>query len=279
MAGMGFMIAAASRPRDDRGRYAEGDEGRLMEGGYGGQMTMGNAPEMRRRRDSRGRYMEQDGGSRMAYEGDPDRMEYGGEARMWPGPHIPPYLDHPGMRDERNMRPGRERRNAYEEPDMAMGDRYPMRDSNIVHIRDYQDRRKIGFAANRMHDDDDDDEEREQHHGHAKMHDYPMMEQLTEEIATSWVSGLKNTDPEHPIGAKWSMETVKPLAMKHGFTTHEKQLEFWAVMNMMYSDYAETAKKHGVSTLDFYADMAKAWMRDKDAVEHKTAAYIACCTK
>lgn len=229
--------------------------------------------EMRRRRDSRGRYMGNDGGARMTYEGNESAY------RPWPEPHMPPYLDHPGMRDERNMRPGRERRNAYEESDMAMGDRYPMRDRNIVNIRDYQDRRKIGFAANRMHDDDDDDGEREQHHGHAKMHDYPMMEQLTEEIATSWVSGLKNTDPEHPIGAKWSMETVKPMAMKHGFTTHEKQLEFWAVMNMMYSDYAETAKKHGVSTMDFYADMAKAWMRDKDAVEHKTAAYIACCTK
>lgn len=47
-------------------------------------------PEMRRRRDSRGRYMEQDGGSRMAYEGNPGRMEYGGEARMWPEPHTPP---------------------------------------------------------------------------------------------------------------------------------------------------------------------------------------------
>ena len=32
MAGMGFMIAAASRPRDDRGRYAEVDEGRRIAG-------------------------------------------------------------------------------------------------------------------------------------------------------------------------------------------------------------------------------------------------------
>lgn len=268
---MGFMIAAASR-RDDRGRYAEGnrrmgnDHSTYMTGNY---PRMNDDPEMRRRRDSRGRYMEDEVGARMAY-------------RPWPEPHIPPYLDNPEMRDERNMRPGRERRNVYEKPNMAVGDRYPMRDRNVVNIRDYQDRRRIGFGA-RMHDAEDDDdedyEEREQHHGHAKMHEYPMMEQLTEEVATSWVSGLKNTDPEHPTGAKWSMETVKPLSMKHGFTTREKQLEFWAVMNMMYSDYAETAKKHGVSTLDFYADMAKAWMRDKDAVEHKTAAYIACCTK
>ena len=243
----GMRMMAMARAQSNQGNYNR------MESG--GQMTMGNAPEMRRRRDSRGRYMEQDGGGRMAYEGNQGRMEYGGEARMWPEPHIPPYLDGPGMMDTQGRR-----------------------DSNIVNIRDYQDKRRIGFGENRMHYGKSQDEE--SHHGHAGMKEnYPMMEQLTEEIATAWVEDLENTDPEHPKGPKWTREAVKPLALKHGFTTPEKQLEFWAVMNMMYSDYAETAKKHGVSTLDYYADMAKAWMRDKDAVEHKTAAYIACCTK
>jgi len=264
MAGMGFMIAAASRPRDERGRYEEGDEGRRMGNDHSTTYSGVEAPEMRRRRDSRGRYMEDDQPSRMAY-------------RPWPEPHMPPYLDTPGAQ-ERNVRPGRERRANYEEPEM-MENRYPMRDRNIVNIRDYQDRRRIGFGA-RMHDDDADDDDEEPQHGHASHHgSYPMMEKLTDEMATAWVEELKNTDPDHPVGPKWSRETIKPIAMKHGFTSPEKQLEFWVVMNMMYSDYAETAKKHGVSTLDFYADMAKAWMRDKDAVEHKTAAYIACCTK
>lgn len=108
---------------------------------------------------------------------------------------------------------------------------------------------------------------------------YPMTEKLTMEEAAEWVEGMKNTDPDHPTGEKWTMEQIKPIATKHGFTTPDKQIEFWAVMNMMYSDYYETAKKHGVSTMDFYADMAKAWMHDKDAVENKTAAYIEYCTK
>lgn len=290
---MGFMVAAASRKRDDRGRYMDGGYDR-PEGNYA---RMNEHHEMRRRRDERGRYMEDD--SRMAYEGnqgnysrmddEPEMrrrrdsrgryMEGGTSARYmpWPEPHIPPYLNEPDMREERDIRPGRERR---EDPHM---DNVPvhMRDRNVVNIRDYQDKRRIGFGENRMAEDDDEEEEEEKYHHGGATHqkNYPLMEQLTEEVASAWVGNMKNADQEHTTGAKWSRETVKPLAVKHGFTTPEKQLEFWAVMNMMYSDYAETAKKHGVSTLDFFADMAKAWMKDPDAVKHKTAAYIACCTE
>ena len=106
-----------------------------------------------------------------------------------------------------------------------------------------------------------------------------MGDHLTKAVAVEWVEGMQNADHEHPTGEKWTMETTKPLAIKHGFSSEEKQLEFWAIMNMMYSDYSETAKKHGVSTMDFFADMAKSWMNDKDAVKNKTAAYIECCTK
>ena len=247
-------------------RAQGGNHGNYNSMGNGGRMSMMDAPEMRRRRDSRGRYMEDDGGSRMAYEGNQGRYE--AAYRPWPEPHMPPYLDKPDMED--NMRPGRERRNQYGE----------MRDSNVVNIRDYQDKRRIGFGENRMEDNDGEEDDEKYHHGGATHNkDYPLMDQLTEEVASAWVGNMKNADQEHTTGAKWSRETVKPLAVKHGFTTPEKQLEFWAVMNMMYSDYAETAKKHGVSTLDFFADMTRAWMKDPDAVKHKTAAYIACCTE
>lgn len=250
-----------------------GNQGNYNRMGDGGQMTMGNAPEMRRRRDSRGRYMEGGGGGRMAYEDNQGRMEYGGNEsayRPWPEPHIPPYLDRPDMR-EGNIQPGRERR-MEEEP-------YRMRDRNIISIRDYQDRRKIGFGENRMHYGGEDHMDKHRMGDAHHMGAYPMTEKLTMEEATEWVEGMKNTDPDHPTGEKWTMEQIKPIATKHGFTSPDKQIEFWAVMNMMYSDYCETAKKHGVSTMDFYADMAKAWMHDKDAVENKTAAYIEYCTK
>lgn len=219
---MGFMVAAASRKRDDKGRYMGADDDR-----------------------------------RVAHDAPRD------DWRPWPEPHMPPYLDE--TRD--NIRPGHERR---EELD-AGHRRYMMRDRNVVNIRDYQDRRKIGYGESREHEHQGD-----AHHKGA----YPRGEhRLTKEMAEEWVEGLQNADPEHPTGAKWSMDVIRPIAAKNGFVTPEKQLEFWAVINMMYSDYAETAKKHGVCTIDFFADMAKSWIKDKDAVEDKTAAYIECCTK
>lgn len=269
---MGFLVAASSRKRDDRGRYMEGDDRRMGNDHsthYGqpqGNYAM-DAPEMRRRRDSRGRYMEGED-PRMAYEGSQSAW------RPWPEPNIPPYLDGP----EGNDRPGRERRDdgrMEHEP-------YMMRDRNVVNIRDYQDKRRIGFGENRMHDGRrhqrdrmEDDRQGDAH----RMGAYPMHDHLTHEVAAEWVEDMQNADPDLPRGPKWQMDLIKPLANKHGFTTPDKQIEFWAVMNMMYSDYCETAKKHGVSTMDFYADMAKAWMKDKDAVDNKTLAYIECCTK
>ena len=51
-------------------------------------------------------------------------------------------------------------------------------------------------------------------------------------------------------------------------------LQFFAVLNAVYSDYYAVAKKHGVNKMDFYADIAKAWLNDSDAVEDKAARYF-----
>lgn len=51
-------------------------------------------------------------------------------------------------------------------------------------------------------------------------------------------------------------------------------VQFWAALNMIYSDYVKVAKKHGVGDkIDFYADMAKSFLCDKDAPEDKLARY------
>ena len=46
-------------------------------------------------------------------------------------------------------------------------------------------------------------------------------------------------------------------------------------MNMMYSDYYGVAAKYGLDRPEFYADLAKAFLDDKDAggPEQKIAAY------
>lgn len=53
---------------------------------------------------------------------------------------------------------------------------------------------------------------------------------------------------------------------------------WYAAVNMMRSDYCMVARKHGVDKPEFYADMAQAFLLDKDAgePEEKIAAYYHC---
>ena len=50
-------------------------------------------------------------------------------------------------------------------------------------------------------------------------------------------------------------------------------------MNAMYSDYCKVAKRYGVDRPEFFAEMAKAWLEDKDAVPNKAAMYYDCIVK
>ena len=106
-----------------------------------------------------------------------------------------------------------------------------------------------------------------------KMH----MHHLTHEQAVKWVEGMESDDPTATHGGKWTMEQVKPIAVKYGVPTEgDKFAEYWAVMNAMYSDYYGVAKKYGVLNPDFFADMAMAFISDRDAVKDKTARYYEC---
>ncbi len=275
---MGFMIAAASRNRDNRGRYSEDGNDRRMErnydnrsdGNYGNYSRMDDDNEMRRRRDSRGRYME-DEGSRMEYqEGNYSRMENEPEMRRrrdsrgrymegetsarympWPEPHTPPYLDEPGMRNDSNTRNVGGRTN--ESPS-------GMRDKNVVNIRDYQDKRRIGFGENTMH------------HGERKggqmneggsfgMHSG---EKLTRDKAEKWVRRMYGDDPRSR-GEMWTFEDAKKLAEERDLPTDgQEMIDYYVALNMAYNDYSKVAKEHGVDTEDYYADLAQAWLYDRD---------------
>lgn len=50
-------------------------------------------------------------------------------------------------------------------------------------------------------------------------------------------------------------------------------MEFYAAMNMLYSNFGEVFKKHDVATMIFYVDMAKAFLEDEDAVKDKMEKY------
>ena len=97
--------------------------------------------------------------------------------------------------------------------------------------------------------------EKEEHH---KRHDL-----------TEYVGRLVNVDGT--TGAHWTMEQVEPFRKAHA--PHADPEEFWASMNMFYSDYCMVAKQYGADKPEFYAAMAKAFMDDPDGGKHRIRRY------
>lgn len=98
---------------------------------------------------------------------------------------------------------------------------------------------------------------------------------LDEQTAMEWVRSMHNED-----GSKsphWTMDQTRQVMKQKGLDL--EPAEFFAIMNALYSDYDPIFKKHGVSKIEFYADMAKAWLEDKDAVPNKAMAYYECIVK
>ena len=89
-------------------------------------------------------------------------------------------------------------------------------------------------------------------------------------MANMWVSHMKNADGT--TGAHWTIDATTAIRDKLGYQRICKY-KFWAVMNALYCDYYAVAKKYNVLNADFFADMAMAFIHDKDAVKNKTAAY------
>ena len=93
---------------------------------------------------------------------------------------------------------------------------------------------------------------------------------VNRETADKWASILINEDGTR--GPHWSYDQVKQLMAQKG-VSHEPN-EFYSVLNAIYADYCKVFKKYGVGgNMDFYVDMAKAWLDDKDAGTGKAAAY------
>lgn len=94
---------------------------------------------------------------------------------------------------------------------------------------------------------------------------------LTQFTAEKWARGMKGMDGNK--GPHWSVDQTQQL-MKN------KQIdcdpwEFYAAMNAIYSDYAPIFQKYGVGdNIDFYIDMAKAFIDDPDAQDDKLARYF-----
>lgn len=95
--------------------------------------------------------------------------------------------------------------------------------------------------------------------------------EFTEVDAYEWTEHMKNEDDT--TGMHWPMS--KTSAIMAAMKLHYDPAVWYAAMNMIYSDYCGVAEKHGVDTQDYYADMAEAFLNDKDAKgpEEKLSAY------
>lgn len=101
---------------------------------------------------------------------------------------------------------------------------------------------------------------------HQRGHSESMSQKLGKDTAMEWARQMENEDGSN--GPHWTMEQTRQLA-----GNGVDPVEFFAVMNAMYSDYCKVLKKFGIDRPEVYAELAKAWIDDKDAVPNKAAAY------
>ena len=98
----------------------------------------------------------------------------------------------------------------------------------------------------------------------------PLNSSFSIDTAKEWTKKMKNADGTQ--GPHWTLEQSKQIMAQRKIGLDPVQ--FWVTLNMVYSDYSPVAKKHGLGgSLEFYTDMAKAFLTDKDAKPEKLARY------
>jgi len=89
--------------------------------------------------------------------------------------------------------------------------------------------------------------------------------ELTEAEAEEWVSGMENADGTQ--GAYYAVGETD------AFRGELPSTDFWAAMNMMKSDYGVVARMFSVDVPAFYAELARAFLNDRDAEPGKLWRY------
>ena len=92
---------------------------------------------------------------------------------------------------------------------------------------------------------------------------------LDQVTAEQWMRSLPKEDGSK--GPHWTKEQVKQYMGQVGYTGAEHK--FWSIMNALYSDFSKVAKKYGVDRPEYFADLTKAWLEDKDAWPEKAGLY------
>jgi hypothetical protein len=87
---------------------------------------------------------------------------------------------------------------------------------------------------------------------------------LSKKDYEEWGKMLENADGSR--GEHFKKDHAEQIARQLGIDMHSLGgAEVFAMtMNMMYADYCSVAKKYGVDRPEYYADLAKAFLHDKD---------------
>lgn len=87
---------------------------------------------------------------------------------------------------------------------------------------------------------------------------------FSREDAEEWKHKMQNEDGT--VGEHFRQEQIKRVAEQQGINIDELggMDVFCLAINMMYSDYCNVARKYGTDRIEFYADLAKAFLKDKD---------------
>ncbi len=100
-------------------------------------------------------------------------------------------------------------------------------------------------------------------------------DRMDKQTAEEWVQDMQNEDGSQ--GPHWTMEQSRQIAKQHGIKCDPA--EFFAALNMMYSDYCKVAKEFNVNSSGFFAKLAKAFLDDKDAGKGKLMKYYECVVR
>ncbi|MCM1437806.1 MAG: hypothetical protein NC131_01150 [Roseburia sp.] len=86
---------------------------------------------------------------------------------------------------------------------------------------------------------------------------------LTKKEMKEWEKNLENADGSK--GAHFDKEQIDQTAMQMGIDPKEfGEGVLCMATNMMYSDYCGVARKYTLDRIDYYIDLAKAFLKDKD---------------
>lgn len=282
-----MAMAEARRRRDKRGRYMDNDGGTYMNA-YPEDDNRGNEPQGRYypggmppispgmlasdhpgRTGNRDtvrrpyRHMEGVSGTRMEHDGAEmrrnRRRSEGNE-----GPHMGGYggfvwdtMEPEGPRlDDNDEDDDDDESRRMQRPGYPWGE--DNRRGNITSMHDYAQGKEHKQQGKRMIGFQQDEAQKEKSH-------------LTKEEAEEWVDQMRTKDGRP--GKRWTYDEIRQYAGNYGISGEQKIIDFFVVLNMMYSDYCHVAKKLGVDRMEFYAGMAKAFMDDPDAVEGKLTKY------